>query len=110
MCPEQMMSAERQALENLLKHAQADTHQSRRVTDFLLAWWNPAACGSYDLTTAWSVDDDIMEACASCSGSRHVRTAIQIRWQPSALLTALASARAGMSKTLSLLATGEKTK
>jgi hypothetical protein len=61
MRPEQMLPAEKQALENLLKHAQGATHQSRRVADFLLAWWNPSACGKYDMTTAWSVDDDIME-------------------------------------------------
>lgn len=61
MRPEQMRPAEKQALENLLKHAQGATDQSRRVADFLLAWWNPSECGKYDMTTAWGVDDDIME-------------------------------------------------
>ncbi|WP_043285882.1 DUF7673 family protein [Paraburkholderia oxyphila] len=56
-----MLEAEKQALERLLKIAQGDTGQSRRVADFLLAWWNPASCGSYDLTTAWGMDDDIVE-------------------------------------------------
>jgi len=48
---EQMMPTERAALERLLEHACGDTHQSRRVADFLLAWWNAAACGAYHLTT-----------------------------------------------------------
>jgi hypothetical protein len=51
MRPEQMLRAERQALENLLQIAQGDTGQSRRVADFLLAWRNAGQCGSYDLTT-----------------------------------------------------------
>ena len=61
MRPEQMLPAERQAFENLLKHAQGDSHQSRRVADFLLAWWNAGECGAFDLTTAWGVDDEIVE-------------------------------------------------
>jgi len=61
MRPEQMTPAEKQALENLLKHAQGDTHQSRRVADFLLAWWNPSECGKYDITTGWGLDEDIAE-------------------------------------------------
>ncbi|MEX3846263.1 hypothetical protein [Paraburkholderia sp. BR10882] len=31
------------------------------MAGFLLAWWNACQCGSYDLTTAWGVDDTIME-------------------------------------------------
>lgn len=61
MRPEQMMPHEKQALENLLKITQGDTGQSRRVADFLLAWWNASKCGSYDITTAWGLDEDIME-------------------------------------------------
>ncbi|RBB31882.1 hypothetical protein DPV79_40195 [Burkholderia reimsis] len=61
MRSEQMTPAERAALERLLEHARGDTHQSRRVADFLLAWWNAGECGKYDLTTAWGVDDDIVE-------------------------------------------------
>ncbi|MFM0342449.1 DUF7673 family protein [Paraburkholderia fungorum] len=57
---EEITPAERQALETLLKHAQGDTGQSRRIADFLLAWWNPSACGKYDLTTAWGLDDNLM--------------------------------------------------
>ncbi|MGF6265285.1 hypothetical protein OKW34_000015 [Paraburkholderia youngii] len=61
MRPEQMLPAEKQALENLLKIAQGDTGQSRHVADFLLAWWNAGQCGSYDLTTGWAVDEAIAE-------------------------------------------------
>lgn len=61
MQPEQMLLAEKQSLENLLKIARGDTGQSRRVADFLLAWWNASQCGGYDLTTAWGLDEDIME-------------------------------------------------
>lgn len=61
MRPEQMLPAEKQALENLLKHAQRGTDQSRRVADFLLAWWNAGECGKYDITTGWGLDEDIMD-------------------------------------------------
>ncbi|MEX3816570.1 hypothetical protein AB3X96_41640 [Paraburkholderia sp. BR13439] len=61
MQPVQMAPAERAALERLVEHARGDTGQSRRVADFLLAWWNAGQCGSYDLTTAWGVDDTIMD-------------------------------------------------
>lgn len=61
MRPEEILPEEKQALERLLDHAVRDTGQSRRVADFLLAWWNPSTCGGYDITSAWSVDDDIME-------------------------------------------------
>jgi hypothetical protein len=40
----------RNALENLLGIEQHDTGQSRHVADFLLAWWNAAECGGFDLT------------------------------------------------------------
>ena len=61
MRPDQILPAERQALENLLAHAQGDTGQSRRIADFLLAWWNPSACGAYDMTTGWGLDEAIVE-------------------------------------------------
>jgi hypothetical protein len=50
---------EKAALERLIEIARRDTGQSRRVADFLLAWWNAGACGSFDLTTLWGVDDAI---------------------------------------------------
>lgn len=61
MRPEQMQPAEKQALENLLEIAAGNTGQSRRVADFLLAWWNPASCGSYDITSGWGLDEDIAQ-------------------------------------------------
>jgi hypothetical protein len=31
------------------------------VADVLLAWWNPAQCGGFDLTTMWGCDEAIVE-------------------------------------------------
>ena len=56
-----MMPAERQALEHLLKIASGDTGQSRRLADFLLAWWNASEYGGYDLTDGWGVDESIVD-------------------------------------------------
>jgi hypothetical protein len=56
-----MKSDERVALHRLLLIAQADTGQSRRVANFLLAWWNAAECGGFDLTCLWGVDSSIAE-------------------------------------------------
>lgn len=47
------------ALVRLLEIGRGNTGQSRRVADFLLAWWNAGQCGSFDLTTLWSVDTSI---------------------------------------------------
>jgi hypothetical protein len=44
------------ALERLIRIAQGDTGQSRRVANFLLAWWNAEECGGFDLTDLWNVD------------------------------------------------------
>jgi hypothetical protein len=33
------------ALDRLVAIAQSDTGQSRRVANFLLAWWNAGSCG-----------------------------------------------------------------
>lgn len=52
---------EHEALLRLLKVAAADTGQSRRVADFLLAWWNAGSCGSFDITTAWGLDASLAE-------------------------------------------------
>ena len=54
-----MTDAQRAALERLLGHAARDTGQSRRVANFLLAWWNAQECGGFDLTELWAVDDAI---------------------------------------------------
>jgi hypothetical protein len=52
------------ALDRLVIIAQSDTGQSRRVANFLLAWWNAGDCGGFDLTDLWMVDraiaDDIL--------------------------------------------------
>lgn len=54
-----MADTERVALERLIRIANGDTGQSRRVADFLLAWWNAGNCGSFDLTELWALDDAI---------------------------------------------------
>lgn len=55
------------ALERLIEIAKSDTGQSRKVADFLLAWWNAQDCGAFDLTTLWQVDatiaDDMIAVC-----------------------------------------------
>lgn len=50
-----------EALNRLLVVAMRDTGQSRRVKDFLLAWWNADTFGSFDFRDAWSCDQDICE-------------------------------------------------
>jgi hypothetical protein len=47
------------ALMRLIKIAYRDTGQSGRVASFLLAWWNAAQQGGFDLTDLWSVDQEI---------------------------------------------------
>ena len=54
-----MNPEETAALERLIAVAEGTTGQSRRVADFLLAWWNSAECGGFDLTTLWGLDDAI---------------------------------------------------
>ena len=49
------------ALRRLVEIAKGNTGQPRRVADFLLAWWNPAACGTFALTDLWAVDADIVD-------------------------------------------------
>lgn len=49
------------ALRRLLHIASGDTGQSRRVANFLLAWWNAADLGGFDLTDLWNVDRAIGE-------------------------------------------------
>ena len=52
-------NSQRAALERLIRVAQGDTGQSRIVANFLLAWWNAAECGGFDLTDVWAVDTAI---------------------------------------------------
>jgi hypothetical protein len=49
------------ALHRLLAIAGTDTGQARAVADFLLAWWNAASCGGFDLTTLWRVEAPIRQ-------------------------------------------------
>src|ERR1700712_820500 len=44
------------ALERLIKIARGDSGRSRRLADFLLAWWNSGICSAVDLTNLWAVD------------------------------------------------------
>lgn len=55
-----MQPEEQAALERLIAIAKGDTGQSRRVADFLLAWWNAGDCESFDLTNLWNVDTAIL--------------------------------------------------
>jgi hypothetical protein len=47
---------EHEAPSRLLPVAASETGQSRRVADFLLAWWNSGSYGAFDITTAWGLD------------------------------------------------------
>ena len=49
------------ALQRLVTIAGTDTGQSSRVASFLLAWWNAASCGGFDLTDLWAVDAAIAD-------------------------------------------------
>lgn len=45
-----------EAIGRLLKVAQSDTGQSRRVADFLLAWWNGDDMGHFPILHLCNVD------------------------------------------------------
>jgi hypothetical protein len=47
------------AIDRLIKIALRDTGQSRRVANFLLAWWNADDNGGFDPTDLWNVDSEI---------------------------------------------------
>ena len=51
---------ERSALDRLIGHAMRDSGQSRKVADYLLAWWNADTCGRFDFRDMWSCDDEIV--------------------------------------------------
>jgi hypothetical protein len=57
----EMSNAPRAALERLIRIAQGDSGQCRVVADFLLAWWNAAEYGGFDLTELWAVDAAIAQ-------------------------------------------------
>jgi hypothetical protein len=56
-----MPTKEIDALDRLFAIARCDTHQSKRVADFLLAWWNARRDGGFDLTSLWNLDEAICE-------------------------------------------------
>lgn len=62
------------ALNRLIEIARRDTGQSKRVADFLLAWWNATSCGGFDLSDLWGVDleiaDDMVEVIGLIRRSR----------------------------------------
>ena len=47
------------ALERLLDVAHRDSGQSKKVANFLLAWWNAETCGGFDLTDLWGLDTEL---------------------------------------------------
>lgn len=53
--------SEAAALNRLFRIARGDTHQSKRVADFLLAWWNAGRDGGFDLTSLWNLDEAICD-------------------------------------------------
>ena len=54
-----MSNAPQSALERLIRIARGDSGQCRIVANFLLAWWNAAEYGGFDLTELWAVDSTI---------------------------------------------------
>lgn len=50
-----------EALIRLIEIGCSDTGQSRKVANFLLAWWNAETCGGFDLTDMWAVDNTIRD-------------------------------------------------
>jgi hypothetical protein len=56
------------ALRRLIEIAQGDSGQCRRVANFLLAWWNAAECGGFDLTDLWTVDSEIAKDILTVAG------------------------------------------
>lgn len=49
----------RAAFERLLRIARSDTGQSRRIANFVFAWWNADSLGGFDLADIFAVDRDI---------------------------------------------------
>ena len=66
-----MNGQERHAIERLLKIARRDTGQSRRVADFLLAWYNASENGGWDPTDLWAVDAGIADDMMTVLGLVH---------------------------------------
>lgn len=49
----------REAFERLLHIARSDTGQSRRVANFILAWWSAQELGGFDIADVFAVDRTI---------------------------------------------------
>lgn len=60
-----MNTNEEASLRRLIEIDKHDTGQSRRVAEFLLASWNAANCGGFDLTNLFSVNDSIAKDMAA---------------------------------------------
>lgn len=58
-----MNEEQKAALERLFAIAEQDTGTSRRVANFLLAWWNAREQGGFDFTDFWSMDPPILRDC-----------------------------------------------
>ena len=56
-----MKQHEHEALIRLIEVAKVPTGQGLRCADFLLAWWNAATCGGFDLTDFWAVDTSLCQ-------------------------------------------------
>ena len=54
------------AVARLLTIALRDTHQSRHVADFLLAWHNASENGAWDPTDLWTLDAEIRKDILTC--------------------------------------------
>ena len=54
-----MDNTTRTAFERLLKIAQSDTGQSGHAASFVLAWWNAADHGGFDIADLFAVDAEI---------------------------------------------------
>lgn len=74
------LSEQMGAIERLLRIAKSDTGQSRKVADFLLAWWNASRDGGFDLTHLWNVDqaiaDDMIAVFTFVANNRHYPDAV----------------------------------
>jgi hypothetical protein len=55
-----MNSAPRTSLERLIRIARGDSGQCRVVANFLLAWWNAAEYGGFDLTDMLAVFEQLL--------------------------------------------------
>lgn len=56
-----MNTNQKLALERLIAIAKRDSGQCRRVANFLLSWSHAEACGAWDITDVWSLDQAITE-------------------------------------------------